>query len=81
MPGGRRAGYRLHEVELFNWGTRFDIVSAEYTRGDWTLAAEGGWGPTFLIAEGVAYTNDLRAGYALVSRRWEHARATVRVDS
>lgn len=21
LPGGRRAGYRLHEVELFNWGT------------------------------------------------------------
>jgi hypothetical protein len=66
---------------LYNWGTRFDIVSAEVTRGDWTVAAEGGWGPTFLVAEGIRYTYDLRAGYALVSRRWEHARATLRVDS
>ena len=67
--------------ELFNWGTRFDLVSADYTRGDWTIAAEYGWGPTFLVVEGQKFTSDLRAGYLLASRRWPQARATVRVDT
>lgn len=67
--------------ELFNWGTRFTVAAAEYTRDDWTVAAENGWGPTFLVVDGVRYTNDIQAGYALVSRRWPRARATVRVDS
>jgi len=71
----------LEYGELFNWGTRFTIVSAEYTRDDWTFAAENGWGPTFLIAGGRRYTDDIQAGYALASRRWPRARATVRVDS
>ncbi len=68
--------------ELFNWGTRFTIAAAEYSRGDWTVAAENGWGPTFLIVEGAGrFTNEIEAGYALVSRRWPRARATLRVDS
>ena len=67
--------------QLFNWGTRFDLVSAEYTRGDWTVAAEAGWGPTFLVVAGEAYTDDIEAGYLLVSRSWTRYRATVRVDS
>jgi hypothetical protein len=71
----------LEYGELFNWGTRFDIVSAEYTRGDWTVAAENGWGPTYLITEEGRFTNEIQAGYALVSRRWGRSRATVRVDS
>ena len=66
---------------LFNWGTRFDIVSGEYTAGDWTLAAEAGWGPTFLIVDGVKYTTDLKTGYVLVSRLFAHGRATVRGDT
>ena len=66
--------------ELFNWGTRFDIAGAEYTRGDWTVAAEYGWGPTFLIVEGERFTDEIDAGYALVSRRFSRSRATVRVD-
>jgi hypothetical protein len=65
---------------LFNWGTRFDIVSGEYTKGDWTVAAESGWGPTFLIVGGEKFTTDLRASYALVSRRWTRGRATIRGD-
>lgn len=70
-----------HEYDpLFNWGTRFDIVAAEYTLGDWTIAAESGWGPTFLIVEGIRYTNDLRASYLLVSRRWARARVSVRAE-
>lgn len=65
---------------LFNWGTRFDIVSGEYSTGDWTFAAESGWGPTFLIVAGVKYTTDIRASYALASRRFPHFRATLRAD-
>lgn len=66
--------------ELFNWGTRFDVAAAEFTSGDWTLAGEYGWGPTFLVVGGIPYTNDIRAGYLLASRRWSRARATIRVD-
>lgn len=66
---------------LFNWGTYFDIVAAEYTKNDWTIATEYGWGPTFLIVDGVRYTTELRAGYVLASRLWPRARATVRVDT
>jgi len=71
----------MEHGRLFNWGTKFDIVSAEYTNGDWTVAAESGWGPTFLIVGGVKYVTDLRASYVLVSRRWARGRATVRGDA
>lgn len=67
--------------ELFNWGTRFTIAAAEITRGDWTVAAEHGWGETFLVPDDVAFTDQIDAGYAFVSRRWPRARATVRVDT
>jgi hypothetical protein len=67
--------------ELFNWGTRFTIVSAESTRGDWTFASEYGWGTTFLIPEGERFTNEIDAGYAMVSRQLGRSRATVRVDT
>jgi hypothetical protein len=71
----------LDHGKLFNWETRFDIVSAEYTAGDWTFAAESGWGPTFLIVGGEPFTTDLRASYALVSRRFARGRATLRGDA
>ena len=66
---------------LFNWGTRFDIASAEYTHGDWLVAGEAGWGPTFLVVEGERYTNDLYATYVLVSRALPRGRASIRVDA
>ncbi len=66
--------------ELFDWGTRFSIASAEFRRGGWAAAAEYGWGPTFLIVFGTRYTEHLEAGYALVSRRWARSRATLRFD-
>jgi hypothetical protein len=66
---------------LFNWGTRFDIVSAETTVGDWTFATEYGWGPTFLVVEGMRFTNELDAAYVLASRRSPTMRGTIRVDS
>ena len=71
----------LEYGRLFDWGTRFDIAGAEYTAGDWTFAAETGWGPTFLIVQGQKFTTNLRASYALVSRRWARGRATVRADA
>jgi len=68
--------------ELFNWGTRFNMVSAEYTVNDWTFAAENGWGATFLVVEHAGrFTDDIQAGYALVSRRFPRSRATARFDS
>ena len=70
-----------HEYDpLFNWGTRFDIVGGESTVGDWTFAAEYGWGPTFLVVEGTPFTSDLAAAYALASRLLPRGRATIRVD-
>ena len=65
---------------LFNWGTRFEIVSGEYSKGDWTFAAESGWGPSYLIVFGTKYTTDIRASYALASRRFPRFRATLRAD-
>jgi hypothetical protein len=65
---------------LFNWGTRFDIVAAETIVNNWTIAAEYGWGPTFLIVD-QKYTNDISAAYLMLSHRWQRARATVRLES
>src|SRR5687768_420342 len=67
--------------QLFNWGTRFDIASAEYTVNDWTFAAEAGWGPTFLVVDGRTFVTDLEAGYVMASRRWTRSRATIRVEA
>ncbi len=71
----------LEYDQLFNWGTRFSIASAEYTVNDWTLAAEAGWGPTFLVVEGQTFFSDLEAGYVMASRRWGRSRGTVRLES
>ncbi len=71
----------LEYGELFNWATRFDIVSADLTMGDWTVAAESGWGPTTIDVFGTRYTSDIRASYLLVSRRFGNARATLRGDA
>lgn len=66
---------------LFNWGTRFTILGAEYTHGDWTVAGEYGWGPTFLIVEGQRFTNELDASYLLASRQWSRFRGTIRLET
>ena len=70
----------LDHGSLFNWNTRFDIVGADATVGDWTFAAESGWGPTFLIVHTAKYVSDLRASYVLASRRLPAGRASLRVD-
>jgi hypothetical protein len=66
---------------LYNWGTKFDIASFEYTGSDWILAGEYGWGPTFVVAGGRKYVTDLRASYLLLSKSVPHGRASVRLDS
>jgi hypothetical protein len=66
--------------ELLNWATRFDIVGADYTAGDWNVAAESGWGVTTVIFGPDVFPSDIRASYLLLSRRFSGARASVRVD-
>jgi hypothetical protein len=71
----------IEHGELLNWATRFDIAGADYKINDWTLAAESGWGTTSVIFFGTSYPTDIRASYALLSRRFDRARATLRVES
>jgi hypothetical protein len=66
--------------DLENWATRFDIAGFDYKRGDWTLAAETGWGPTVLYLPDFTVEEELRASYVLVSRRFGRGRATARFD-
>jgi hypothetical protein len=70
----------LEHGELLNWATRFWIAGADYTTGDWTLAAESGWGETDVIVEGTLYTNELSTTYVLVSRRLGKGRASLRAE-
>ena len=71
----------IEHGNLLNWETRFDIAGADYTINDWTVAAESGWGKTSVIFFGTAYPTDIRASYALVSRRFATMRATLRAES
>jgi hypothetical protein len=66
--------------KLYNWATRFDIAGVDATLGDWSLAAEAGWGPTDINVRGRVFRSDLRAVYALASRRMGRGRATLRID-
>lgn len=74
-------GDALEYGDLFNWGTRFDIASADLTMNDWTVAAESGWGTTVIEVFGTRYPSDIRASYLLVSRRVGSLRATLRGDA
>jgi hypothetical protein len=71
----------LPHGELYNWDTPFDIVGADYTVGDWTAAAESGWGTTTIIVEGTPFPSYMRASYLLVSRRLGNGRVSLRGDS
>ena len=66
--------------DLENWKTRFEVVGLDYKRGEWTIAAETGWGPTELFLPCCDIREDLRASYVLVSRRFGRGRATARYD-
>ncbi|MCU1230314.1 MAG: hypothetical protein JWO97_3198 [Acidobacteria bacterium] len=70
----------LDHGELLNWNTQFDIAGGDYTIGDWTAAAEYGWGVTRVTFGGVTYPTDISAGYVLVSRRIDDWRVSVRGD-
>jgi hypothetical protein len=67
--------------ELFNWSTQFNIAGADYTWKDWTAAAETGWGKTAINGSRGRFVPDIRASYALLSRRIAAFRATVRADA
>lgn len=71
----------LEYGDLANWLTRFDIASADFTSGDWTVIAESGWGFTDVIAHGERFRTDIDASYVLVSRRLASGRASLRAET
>jgi hypothetical protein len=70
----------LRYGELFNWATRFNIVGADYSRGDWTLLGETGWGTTAIETRRGRFSSEIRASYLLLSRSFGAMRASVRAD-
>jgi hypothetical protein len=70
----------LEYGELANWLTRFDIASADFTVGDWTVIGESGWGYTDIVTHGLRFRSDIAASYVIVSRRLGDGRASLRGD-
>jgi hypothetical protein len=72
----------LEHGELANWATRFYVASADYSAGDWTIAAESGWGETDVIPDDqpFAFTSTISSTYVLVSRRLANGRASLRAE-
>ncbi|HEX2062078.1 MAG TPA: hypothetical protein VHK90_15155 [Thermoanaerobaculia bacterium] len=70
----------LEYGRLLNWDTQFDIAGGSFTAGDWTFAAETGWGVTAVVVEGITFPTDIAASYVLASRRFANARASLRAD-
>jgi hypothetical protein len=70
----------LRHGELFNWATRFNLVGADYTWRDWTVAGESGWGTTAIVTARGRFSSEIGAGYLLLSRRVKKFRVTVRAD-
>ncbi|HEX8169912.1 MAG TPA: hypothetical protein VF824_05155 [Thermoanaerobaculia bacterium] len=66
--------------DLLNWETPFTIASADFTRGDWTLATEYGWGESTVREDNVPFTGTLSTTYVLLSRRFRSVRATLRAE-
>ena len=66
--------------DLLNWDTQFDLITAEYARGPWTVAAEAGWGPSAVNYPGGRFSADMDASYLLVSRSFGDWRGTLRHD-
>ncbi|HUO85239.1 MAG TPA: hypothetical protein VM534_09010 [Thermoanaerobaculia bacterium] len=75
----RADGFRYGDI--LTWRTPFYVVSGEINRGDWTVAAEHGWGRTFAYIPSGEISTDLEAGYLLVSRFFPRGRGTVRADA
>jgi hypothetical protein len=65
---------------LLNWATTFTVAAADTTIGEWTIAAEHGWGITKVFSGGELFPTDLRASYVLVSRRFGNGRASLRAE-
>ena len=74
-----RSDARRHG-ELLNWATRFNLVGADYTWRNWTIAGEGGWGTTAIVTARGRFSSEIGAGYLLLSRRLNKFRVTVRAD-
>jgi hypothetical protein len=70
----------LQHGTLLNWATRFAIAGGDYAAGDWTFAAETGWGETDVIVEGFTFTSELATTYVLVSRRLANGRVSLRAE-
>jgi hypothetical protein len=75
-----RADGLQYPGHLLNWATTFDMAGFDFTRNDWTVAGEAGWGETSLDVNGVFFPTDILAAYLLVSRRLGSARVSVRAD-
>jgi hypothetical protein len=69
----------LRYGELFNWATRFNIASADYTRGGWTAIGETGWGSTAIQGRR-RFSAGIRTSYLLLSRRISTFRVSIRGD-
>ena len=68
----------LQYGRLLNWDTQFSILAGDVVWRDWTFAGEAGWGITSLDVDGAMFGTDIGAAYLLASRRFAHARVTVR---
>jgi hypothetical protein len=74
-----RSDARLYG-DLLNWLTRYNIVGADYSFGDWTVVGEAGWGTTAVERRSGRRSSPIRSSYLLVSRRISNMRASVRFD-
>jgi hypothetical protein len=69
----------LRYGELFNWATRFNIASADYTWRGWTAIGETGWGSTAIQGRR-RFSAGIRTSYLLLSRRISTFRVSIRGD-
>ena len=70
----------LRYGDLFNWATRYNIIGADTTLGEWTFIGEMGWGTTAIQGRR-RRSSAIQSNYVLVSRRLpRNMRASVRYD-
>ena len=73
-----RSDARLYG-NLFNWATRFNVVSGDYTWRDWTAVGETGWGDTAIQGRR-RRSFGIRSSYLLLSRKMSSFRGSVRAE-
>jgi hypothetical protein len=66
--------------ELFNWATRYNIASADYTWNGWTAITETSWGSTAIQGGRGRFSAPIRTTYVLFSKRISTFRASIRGD-